>query len=114
MQPHRVPHSKLKVKQISFSLQKHSVNISTDFRDIDFNCDIERKHLMSSRFRFLVKIEIAALKKNKSLTPEQQWDDIYQRVFENCSNEGLDPDLVSRGNTNGILEQWTREKGKDS
>ena len=71
IQPHRVPHSKLKVKHISFSLQRHSILLSPDFRTIDFLCDLEKQQLMSSRYRFLVKIEIAAIKKQKSLTAEQ-------------------------------------------
>ena len=41
MNPRRVPHSKLKVKNIPFSIQKHSVHVSADFSDIDFTPTVQ-------------------------------------------------------------------------
>ena len=93
MNPRNVPHSKLKVKQISFSLQKHSVHISPDFSDISFVCDIERSEVLKPHYRFLAKVELVAVKKNQ--VPDEEMlsveDALYNVVLQNSvATDGLD------------------------
>ena len=111
--PQRVPHSKLKVKHISFSIQKHGVKISNDFKEISFKCDINKYQLLSNKYKFFVKIEIASFKKSKKQEPEEEWQGIFKKVFENCGDEDADIANASLNQSQMVIDQWCQEKGKD-